>query len=67
MHAECYEAMEEPKNIKASVAKDKDGGMTHIFSTFEYDGFTACLEGGWDMPEAFPFTMKYNVNLEKAR
>ncbi len=38
----------------------------HVFTTFTFsDNVIAFAEGGWDMPENFPFTMAYTALFEK--
>ena len=38
----------------------------HIFTTFTFpDAVIAFAEGGWDMPDNFPFTMAYTASFEK--
>lgn len=38
----------------------------HVFTTFTFsDNVIAFAEGGWDMPESFPFTMAYTALFEK--
>lgn len=38
----------------------------HVFTTFTFpDKVTAFAEGGWDMPDNFPFTMAYTALFEK--
>jgi predicted dehydrogenase len=38
----------------------------HVFTTFTFtDNVIAYAEGGWDMPESFPFTMVYTALFEK--
>jgi len=38
----------------------------HVFTTFTFaDNVIACTEGGWDMPENFPFIMAYTALFEK--
>jgi len=39
---------------------------THVFTTFVFpDRVMAFAEGGWDMPDNFPFTMAYTALFEK--
>ena len=38
----------------------------HVFTTFNFpDGVVGIAEGGWDMPDNFPFTMSFNALFEK--
>jgi len=38
----------------------------HVFTTFTFaDNVIASAEGGWDMPQTFPFTMAYTALFEK--
>lgn len=38
----------------------------HVFTTFTFpDKVIAFVEGGWDMPDNFPFTMAYTALFEK--
>ncbi len=38
----------------------------HVFTTFTFaDNVIAFAEGGWDMPQTFPFTMAYTALFEK--
>lgn len=56
----------EPASITSHAARDKNGLLSHIFSTFVYDDATVFIEGGWNYPKDFPFEMEYRVTFEKA-
>lgn len=60
--------MGEPESFNSSATYDKDtGACVQIFSTFKYaDGAVALVEGGWDYPVTFPFSMEYRIKMEKA-
>ncbi len=56
----------EPQDLSSHVARDENGILNHIFSTFLYDGFVVTVEGCWDYPKDFPFSMEYRVMFEDA-
>lgn len=60
--------MGEPEQVKAVAARDKDGVIQQIFSTYMFADTTAVAqaEGAWDYPPQFPFAMAYRVKFEKA-
>jgi predicted dehydrogenase len=61
----CLYLLGWPEKISSRGVKTKFG-WDHIFSTFTYrGGAVATLEGGWDMPDKFPFTMAFIANFEK--
>lgn len=61
----CLYFLDWPKKISSRGNKTKFG-WDHVFSTFTYrGGVVASLEGGWDMPDKFPFTMAFTANFEK--
>ncbi len=56
----------EPEKITTAAARDDQGQIRHIFSTFEYGNTVAAAEGCGDYPEGFPFTMSYIVKFDQA-
>ncbi|NQU73958.1 MAG: Gfo/Idh/MocA family oxidoreductase [Candidatus Omnitrophica bacterium] len=54
-----------PQKILASGRKGKTG-ISHIYASYLYKGFTVCAEGGWDMPASYPFNMYFSIVCEKA-
>lgn len=54
-----------PKIIFSRGRKTKRG-WDHVFTTFLYpEGKLVLMEGGWDMPENYPFTMVFRAQFEK--
>ncbi|MBI1332334.1 MAG: hypothetical protein GC165_05595 [Armatimonadetes bacterium] len=53
-----------PKEMFSSGSVDEKG-VSHIFSTFVYDGAVCHLEGGWNMPPGTPFKMAFRAVFEK--
>ena len=61
----CLYLLGWPEKISSRGVKTKFG-WDHVFSTFTYRaGVAAAMEGGWDMPDKFPFTMAFTANFEK--
>ncbi|MEA4890006.1 MAG: Gfo/Idh/MocA family oxidoreductase [Clostridiaceae bacterium] len=56
----------EPEKITTAAARDDQGQIRHIFSTFEYGNVVAAAEGCGDYPEGFPFMMNFIVKFEQA-
>ena len=56
----------EPTKIAATAARDADGIIQQIFSTFEYDRAIVTVEACWDYPQAFPFEMSYRIKFDDA-
>lgn len=54
-----------PKKILTSGRTDM-AGITHLYSTYLYDGLSVCAEGGWDMPAGYPFNMYFSIVCERA-
>lgn len=49
-----------------SLASKSSPKFAHVFTTFLFpNDVVACAEGGWDMPDNFPFTMSFTANFEK--
>lgn len=49
-----------------SVAPKTPLKYAHVFTSFLFpDGVVAYAEGGWDMPDNFPFTMSFTANFEE--
>jgi len=49
-----------------SAAPKSSLKYAHIFTTFLFpNNVVAYAEGGWDMPDNFPFTMGFTANFEK--
>ncbi|MBP3336913.1 MAG: Gfo/Idh/MocA family oxidoreductase [Clostridia bacterium] len=56
----------EPQNVTSSVTKNEKGAIEQIFSCFDYKDAKVFVEGCWDYPVGFPFTMGYRVKFENA-
>lgn len=57
----------EPEDVKSTAARDKDGQISHIFTSFSYpEGVAVGVECCWDYPPDFPFAAEYRVKFEKA-
>ncbi len=53
-----------PVSVFARGRKSKHDAWDHVQATIEYRNASAFVEGSVLMPEAFPFTMKLNVQCE---
>lgn len=58
--------MGEPDEVTATAARDNEGVIQQIFSTYKYGNTAIACEACWDYPSKFPFTMAYRVKMEKA-
>lgn len=58
--------MGEPKKTTSKVARNEIGVIEQIFTTFEYDSSVVSVEGCWDYPKDFPFSMSFRVKFEQA-
>lgn len=58
--------MGEPQSLFSEVARDKEGVIQQIFTTYTYEDAVITAEGVWDYPPAFPFCMEYRIKFEKA-
>lgn len=56
----------EPDSLTSSITKNEKGATEQIFTTFNYDNAVVAVEGCWDYPQSFPFSMGYRVKFEKA-
>lgn len=56
----------EPKDIQATVSRDRKGMIQQIFAAYDYGNLPVTIEACWDYPEAFPFEMYYRIKLEEA-
>lgn len=57
----------EPQDVKSMAARDKNGQISHIFTSFSYPNSVAVgVECSWDYPPEFPFSAEYRVKFEKA-
>lgn len=56
----------EPEKFTSKVSRNEEGVIEHIFTTFEYDKAVVSVEGCWDYPKDFPFSMSFRVKFEKA-
>lgn len=56
----------EPDEVTATAARDEEGIIQHIFSTYKYGNTAIACEACWDYPSNFPFSMAYRVKMEKA-
>lgn len=56
--------MGKPKEVFSAGSVDSRG-LSHIFSTFVYDGAIVHLEGGWNLPTGAPFKMAYRAVFEQ--
>lgn len=58
-------AIGEPDEISTHVSRDNDGVLNHIFTMYKFGGALVSVEGCWDYPPAFPFTMEYRIMFEE--
>ncbi len=58
--------MGEPQSLASAVARDSDGVIQQIFTTYTYPNAIITAEGVWDYPAGFPFCMEYRVKFERA-
>ncbi|MBS5081139.1 MAG: Gfo/Idh/MocA family oxidoreductase [Clostridiales bacterium] len=56
----------EPKDIQATVSRDRKGMIQQIFAAYDYGNLPVTIEACWDYPESFPFEMYYRIKLEEA-
>ena len=56
----------EPDSFKTTVARDKDGVLSHIFTSFVYGNTCVNTEATWDLPAGFPFSPSFLLKFEKA-
>lgn len=56
----------EPDEIHASAAKDKNGIIQHIYTTYRFGEALLMAEGSWDYPVNMPFSASFRVRLEGA-
>lgn len=54
----------EPKSVFARGTVD-GRGPSHVFTTLEYPGCVAHLEGGWNLPNHTPFKMAFRAIFER--
>ena len=57
---------DEIKEMKSVSAKNSDGRIDHICTTFDYDGTMIVVEGGWDLKAGAPFSAGYEAYFEEA-
>lgn len=55
-----------PRGVETWAREEREGGMVHCFTRYEYPEITAVAEGSADLPPRFPFTMAYLAVFEKA-
>lgn len=58
--------MGEPVSLNSTAARDSEGVIQQIFTTYQYPDSVVAAEGAWDYPPSFPFCMEYRVKFEKA-
>lgn len=58
--------MGEPDSLISKEARNADGVIEHIFTTFTYGDAVVSVEGCWSYPADFPFTAEFIVEFEKA-
>ena len=56
----------EPDAIVSKEARNTDGLIEHIFTTFTYGAVAISVEACWSYPAGFPFTAEFIVEFEKA-
>ncbi|MBQ8759785.1 MAG: Gfo/Idh/MocA family oxidoreductase [Clostridia bacterium] len=56
----------EPDSFTTNVARDKDGVLSHIFTSFVYGSTCVNTEATWDLPADFPFSPSFLLKFEKA-
>ena len=56
----------EPDGVTATAVRDSDGVIQQIFATYQYPGAVVIVEGDWDYPDTFPFSMNFRVKCEYA-
>ncbi len=52
-----------PQAVNSRATRDA-GGMTHIFTQYEYDGLAVSAEGGWNYPVKWGFQMAFQAVFE---
>jgi len=51
-----------PVSITASGLSSKSGSLDHIFASFEFEnGSKGFIDGGWIIPQTFPFSMEFQI------
>lgn len=56
----------EPDSIQVSSAKDKNGVIQHIWTTYKYGESILMAEGSWNYAPDMPFEETFRVVLERA-
>ena len=56
----------EPDSFSTTIARDNDGVLSHIFTSFMYGKACVTTEATWDLPAGFPFSPSFLLKFEKA-
>lgn len=56
----------DPDSLTSSAARNAEGVIQQIFTTYQYGDTVITSEGCWDYPDKFPFSMWFRVKFEKA-
>jgi len=56
----------EPGGVFSVAARNQDGTIAHMFTSYDYGGPAVVAEMGWDFPTCLPFSMEFRVLFERA-
>ncbi len=57
----------QPRSVLSRAVKNKNGGLDHITTFYDYaPGTLIQAEGAWEYNAGFPFSMAFRIALEKA-
>lgn len=56
----------EPDEVTSTAARDSEGVINHIFSTYRFDDAVISAEATWMCSQNFPFSPSFQINAEKA-
>lgn len=56
----------EPDEVTSTAARNEEGVITHIFSTYRFDDAVVSAEATWMCSQNYPFTPFFQLNTEKA-
>jgi predicted dehydrogenase len=55
-----------PRGVETWAREEKEGGIVHCYTRYDYPEITAVAEGSADLAPQFPFTMAFLAVFEKA-
>ena len=57
----------QPRSVMSAAVKNKNGGLDHITTFYNYaPGTLVQAEGAWEYPAGFPFAMTFRIALTHA-